>query len=178
MRTVRSVSGHVSPVRSLKPAPLRSRRITSVHHYYRRLRLPLATAPVLAVYTCRGVRTVPHRRKGSPGLLPILAVKLEAAFDPGWAHPACLSTGCAVACWRLDTIGPFQRGHFGTQHLHGRHYPLPLLLACFRAYASNTMSPSHLQGSIPGPWLAVTEAGFTPARICNIAQPQPRPGPR
>jgi hypothetical protein len=46
---VRSVSGHVSPVRSLKPAPLRSRRITSVQRYYRRLRLPFATAPVLAV---------------------------------------------------------------------------------------------------------------------------------
>ena len=40
------------------------------------------------------------------------------------------------------------------------------------------MSPSHLQGSIPGPWLAATGAGFTPARICSIAQPQPRPDPK
>jgi len=39
------------------------------------------------------------------------------------------------------------------------------LLACFRAYASNAMSPSHLQGSISGPWLAVTGAGFTPANV-------------
>ena len=29
------------------------------------------------------------------------------------------------------------------------------------------------QGSILGPWLVVTEAGFTPARFCDIAQPQP-----
>jgi hypothetical protein len=27
--------------------------------------------------------------------------------------------------------------------------------------------------SIPGPWLAVTGAGFAPARLCGIAKPQP-----
>jgi hypothetical protein len=64
-------------------------------------------------------------------------------------------------------------GVFGTQYLHGRHYPLPLFLACFRTYASSNLLPSCLQGSILGLWLAVTEAGFTPARICDIAQPQP-----
>ena len=58
---------------------------------------------------------------------------------------------------------------YGPQHLHGRHYPLPLLLARFRAYASNTISPPHLQGSISGPWLAATGEGFSLARICNIA---------
>jgi hypothetical protein len=52
-----------------------------------------------------------------------------------------------------------------------------LLLACFRTYASNTLLPLRLQGSIPSPWLAVTGAGFSPARICSIAQPQPRPDP-
>lgn len=114
---------------------------------------------------------------GSPGLLPILVVRLGAALDPGWAWPACLHTGHAVACWRLETIGPFQHGHFGTPHLHGRRYPLPLLLACFRAYASSARLPARLQGSIPGPWLAVTGAGFTPARIGGIAQPQPRLDP-
>ena len=65
-------------------------------------------------------------------------------------------------------------GYFGTYHLHGRHYPLPLLLACFRAYASSNLLPSYLQGSIPGLWLAVTRTGFPPARICDIAQPQPK----
>ena len=66
------------------------------------------------------------------------------------------------------------RGFFGTQHLHGRHYPLPLFLACFRTYASSNLLPSYLQGSILGLWLAVTEAGFPPARICDIAQSQLR----
>jgi hypothetical protein len=56
MRRVRSVSGHVSPVRYPKPVPLRSRRITSVHRYYGHLRLPIATALFLAVQACRRVR--------------------------------------------------------------------------------------------------------------------------
>ena len=114
---------------------------------------------------------------GSPGLLPILIVKLEAAYDPGWSRHSHPNQCRAVACWRLDTIGPFQCGHFGTLHLHGQHYLLPLLLACFRTYASNALLPVHLQGSIPSPWLAVTGAGFSPARMCSIAQPQPRLDP-
>ena len=112
---------------------------------------------------------------GSPGLLPVLVVRLAAVVDPGWAQLTCHSVGCAVACWRLETIGPFQSGHFGTHTLHGRRYPLPLLLACFRTYASSVLLPLRLQGSIPGPWLAATGAGSPPARICNITQPQPRP---
>ena len=46
---VRSVSGHVSPIHYLKPVPLRSRRITSVHRYYGHLRLPAISALSLAV---------------------------------------------------------------------------------------------------------------------------------
>jgi hypothetical protein len=65
------------------------------------------------------------------------------------------------------------KGVFGTINLHGRPYPLPLLLACFRAYASSKLLPDCLQGSILGLWLAVAEAGFPPARIRDIAQPQP-----
>lgn len=65
----------------------------------------------------------------------------------------------------------------GLDHLQGRHYPLPLHLACFRAYASSATLPQHLQGSIPGPWLAATRAGLSPARIHGIAKPQPRPDP-
>lgn len=62
MYRVRSVSGHVSPVRYLKPAPLGSRSITRVRHYYGRLRLPTASVSVLAVQACRDVRFVPRRR--------------------------------------------------------------------------------------------------------------------
>ena len=93
-------------------------------------------------------------------------------YDPGWIPLTRHDVSGIAACWRLETIGPFQSGLFGTLHLHGRHYPLPLLLACFRTYASSNLLPVYLQGSIPGLWLAVTGAGFTPARICDIAQPQ------
>jgi len=43
----------------------------------------------------------------------------------------------------------------------------------FCAYASSTPLPECLQGSIPGPWLAVTWAGFAPARLRGIAKPRP-----
>jgi len=51
----------------------------------------------------------------------------------------------------------------GLLHLHGRLSAGPLHLACFRAYASSVPLPPHLQGSIPGPWLAATQAGVPPA---------------
>jgi hypothetical protein len=60
----------------------------------------------------------------------------------------------------------------GLYFLHGRLYPLPLFLASFRTYASSIMLPVCLQGSILGLWLAVTEAGVSPARLSGIAQPQ------
>jgi len=62
IRIVRSVSGHVSPVRYLKPVPLGSRSITRVHRYYGHLRLPTATASALAVQACREVRNVSRQR--------------------------------------------------------------------------------------------------------------------
>ena len=56
----------------------------------------------------------------------------------GHGLPLQLLAVPAVACWCLETIGPFQCGHFGTKNLHGRLYPLPLRLACFLAYASSS----------------------------------------
>src|SRR5450756_810616 len=96
---------------------------------------------------------------------------------PGAATQTCHHACAAVACQRLETIGLPQCGHFGTFHLHGRLHPVPLRLACFRAYASSTPLPEHLQGSIPDPWLAVIWAGLPPAGTCGIAMPQPRPDP-
>ena len=49
MNRVRSVSGHVSLIRYLKPAPLCSLRVTGVHRSYGRLRLPHPAGSVLAV---------------------------------------------------------------------------------------------------------------------------------
>ena len=56
--------------------------------------------------------------------------------------------------------------------LQGQLHLLPLCLAFFPAYASSTSLPICLQGSIPGSWLAITWAGFTPASLCSLARPQ------
>ena len=61
--------------------------------------------------------------------------------------------------------------------LHGRLHPVPLRLACFRAYASSSPLPANLQGSIPHPWLAIIWAGLSPAGTRDIAMPQQRLGP-
>ncbi len=94
---------------------------------------------------------------------------------PGGHHSFAINLSSIVTCWRLETISPCQSGHFGTQDLHGRLYPLPLLLACSRAYASSKLLPADLQDSISGLWFAVTGTGLPPARI---AHPQPRPDHR
>lgn len=96
---------------------------------------------------------------------------------PGAAAQARQFAWAPVACQRLETIGLPQCGHFGTFHLHGRLHPLPLRLACFRAYASSAPLLEHLQGSIPDPWLAAIWAGLSPAGSCSIAMPQPRLDP-
>jgi hypothetical protein len=82
-----------------------------------------------------------------------------------------------VACWCLETIGPLQTVISGLLNLHGRLYPLPLRLACCAAYASSASLPRHLQGCILGLWLAVTKTGFPPARLRDIALPQPKLDP-
>ena len=51
MRTIPSVSGHVSSTRSLSPPSLHSRSVTRVHRYYGWLRLPATLRFVLAFYT-------------------------------------------------------------------------------------------------------------------------------
>lgn len=63
MHKLRSVSGHVSPVRSLKPAPLRSRSITRVRRYYGRLRLPVPVLPS-SLFRLVGQCAIPCARYG------------------------------------------------------------------------------------------------------------------
>ena len=48
----------------------------------------------------------------------------------------------------------------------------PFHLACFHDYASIALLPTRLQALILSLWLAVTQAGISPARTCDIAMPQ------
>jgi hypothetical protein len=111
---------------------------------------------------------------GSPWLPRTLVVRLDAVFDPGVAPRASRCARDAVACWSEETIGQHTNASIsGLNYLQGQHYLGPLHLASFCAYASSTPLPECLQGSIPGPWLAVTWAGFAPARLRGIAKPRP-----
>ena len=122
----------------------------------------------------RGCAIPPAPTIGSPWLPRTLVVRLDAVFDPGVAPRACQCARDAVACWSGETIGQHTNASIsGLNYLQGQHYLCPLHLASFRAYASSTPLPDCLQGSIPGPWLAVTWAGFAPARLRGIAKPQP-----
>jgi hypothetical protein len=111
---------------------------------------------------------------GSPWLLRNLLVRLDTVSDPGVTPRARQDARDAVACWLTETIGLCTNASIsGLNHLQGQHNLFPLHLASFCAYASSAPLPGHLQGSIPGPWLAVTWAGFAPARLRGIAKPQP-----
>ncbi len=92
MHTVRSVSGHVSPTRYLKPIPLGSARITGPHHYYGYLRLPANSVDILAVQACLSVRTKCTPIAGSPWLLYQPNVKLDADLNPGKDASTCPDT--------------------------------------------------------------------------------------
>jgi hypothetical protein len=75
----RPVSAHVSLTCSLKLAPLCSICITRPHRSYGCLRLPTASAPFLASYTCPRVRFSSAPTAGSPWLPRSFHVKLDTA---------------------------------------------------------------------------------------------------
>jgi hypothetical protein len=95
---------------------------------------------------------------------------------PGETTPTRQNTGAVVVCWSIDTIDPPQKDHFGT-------ITFRVSFTCYLC-ASPPAVPTHqasryrrcLQGSILGPWLAVTHAGITPARLRSIAKPLPMAG--
>ena len=176
MHIVRSVSGHVCSTHCLTPAPLRSLRVTGVHRYYGRLRLPVTFHPTPRCLDLLWAAHSSAPATGSPRLPHTRPSSSIGSTIPGGHRLLACYAHDAVACWRLETIGPFPRGHFGTTTFTAT-YPSPFHLACFRAYASSKLLPTHLQGSIPGLWLAVTRAGIPPARVRDIAMPQPRPDP-
>ena len=106
-----------------------------------------------------GIHTLPisgSKCSKTPGYLPVLAIYAQVAF----------------ACVPFNTIGISQYVIFRAPSLQGRHSPLPLFLARFPAYASTSMLPWRLQGWILCPWLAVTQVGFPPTGLNDIAEPQ------
>ena len=89
----------------------------------------------------------------------VVAGKILSASDHGEyrRHSPLRSTGCCLPAGQNRRHSPTKT--FGAQHLQGRHHPLPLHLACFRAYASTRPLPATPQGSILGSRLTITQAG-------------------
>ncbi len=153
MRIVRSVSGHVSPFHYLKPAPLRSHRITSIHCYYGHLRtpryaLPSTSALSIALYACRRVRDLLRRCWSLLGYRSIvMSVSIRSSI-PGGQTRLAHSTPRRVCYCLLASRNhrPLPIRSFWDFNLYGRFYPLPLRLACFLAYASSSPLLDCLQG--------------------------------
>ena len=145
--------------------------MTGNQHDYRWLRRPRPTARVLAFFACSRVPAPCGPRRGPPRLPRILNVRLDMAWDPGEHRHRLPSrdTDCGLPEGQTRRHSPTK--FFGAQHLQGRLHPLPLHLACFRAYASTRPLPVAPQGSILGSRLTITQVGFAPTRLRDIAKP-------
>ena len=148
MVNLRSVSGHVLPIRYSKPAPLCSVRVTRVHSYYRCLRLPTATTLFLAFYTCLRVRTSCTPTAGPPWLPRNLHVRLDATIDPGAPLGTCpFDVPRSVACWVREPIGLLQQCLFRDSTSSGSASPAtfaPRLLLHLRIKRTVTSTPARL----------------------------------
>ena len=98
----------------------------------------------------------------TPGLSMSLAKMRRRVLPSGMHRPWAVSN-------RNHVFGAQSRSGPGSQ-------PIPFTLTTFRVYASTLNFDLRListqQNSILGPWLAVTQAGFTPARLQTISSPQ------
>ena len=127
--------------------------------------------PCPCSYTCSRVPVSHGPTLGSPWLPRILDVRLDTASDPGEYRRRSPSrcAGCCLPAGQSRRHSPIET--FGAQHLQGRLHPLPLHLACFRAYTSTRPLPDTPQGSILGSRLTITQAGLSPARTRGLARP-------
>ena len=127
--------------------------------------------PCPCSYTCSRVPASSGPTLGSPWLPRILNVRLDTASDPGeyQRRSPSRSAGCCLPAGQNRRHSPTKP--FGAQHLQGRLHPLPLHLACFRAYTSTRLLPDAPQGSILGSRRTITQAGLSPARTRDLARP-------
>jgi hypothetical protein len=125
---------------------------SSLLHLFTGARFPQTNARISLVTTCSQCQA--RRGLGPRGAVLPLTMTRQAVLPAGGPNPSALS----------NVI-------FGALRLQGRHHPLPLHLACFRAYAWTHLLPGAPQGSIPGSRLTTTRAGLSPARTRGLARP-------
>lgn len=176
MLRVRSVSGHVSPARCLKPVPLRSRRITGVHRYYGHLRLPDITALFLASYTCPRVRRVLRLRRGLLGYRTLVMSGSTRSTLPGGLRRLALAS---TALLPAGVLKPSARSNTVFSGLEPSRSASPVtiaprLLSCLRIKRAVTGQPARLD---TWPVASGYQGGIHTARSYGLAKPQPRPDP-
>jgi len=93
MIKIRSVSGHVSPLRYLRPTPFAPSELPDLGAHIGVSRLPIITASFLAIEACREVLTSCAPMIGSPWLSLNLNVRLDAVLDLGETMPTRQNTG-------------------------------------------------------------------------------------
>jgi hypothetical protein len=154
--------------------PQRGPRINGRHSSYGWLQLPSTTAGVLAVTLVRGC-PLPTDRCSD---LRVYVFSMSISKRSGSIRPRTLGVSVPLAMTRHGLFpagatnpSPLPTVLFGAQHLQGRLHPLPLHLACLRAYASTCPLPSTPQGSILGSRLTIAQAGLPPARTRGLARP-------
>jgi len=125
---------------------------SSLLHLFTGARLRRTGARISLVTTCSQCQA--RYGLGPRGVPMPLTLMRHGLLPTGGTSPSALSNGI-----------------FGALHLQGRHNPLPLHLACFRAYASTRRLPAVPQGSILGSRLTITQAGLPPARTRGLARP-------
>ena len=126
--------------------------VSSLLHLFTGARLQRTDARISLVTACSQCQA--RHGLGPRGVPVPLAIAQHGLLPAGGTNPSALSNGI-----------------FEAQHLQGRLHPLPLHLACFRAYASTRLLPAVPQGSILGSRLTITQAGFSPARTRGLARP-------
>ena len=166
MNTVRSVSGHVSLIRYLRPHPFAPSALPGfiatmgASDFPTPHRLPFSLFRLvreLRLHTRAGVgiSTVTAHSPFKARLRPVI---------PGWLPRARRLARHVLPAGVLKPSARYPTLTISGLRPSRQHWP-PFHLACFCAYASSALLPVHLQGSIPGPWLTVTRAGFSPARL-------------
>lgn len=133
----------------------------------RRLRLPNASARVLAFDTCSRVPACADRR---PDLLGYHVLAM-----PGSTRPQTLRVPAQLALAQHGLLPAGGARHSPSEYFGAYTFKVgfiryPLYLACFPAYTSARLLPGTQQDWILGSWLTFTQAGFPPAKSSRHCQ--------
>ena len=126
--------------------------------------------------------------QGLTGYLDDVMCNANGPSTPGLLDSLTVSVNRSIAFQHAKTLGPaindkgrqetmpLNRTHCGAQYRSGRDAtPLPFILTTFLCTLQPATSAIRLirklKHSILGLWLAVTQAGVTPARLRTISSP-------